>query len=662
MVNLTIDGQEVSVSEGTTVLRAAQAAGITIPTLCDHKHLSPFGGCRMCLVEVEGSRTLQPSCTLPAGNKMVVLTNTPRVREAHTFVLTLLFSERNHFCMYCPVSGGDCELQNAAYGEGMTHWPLEPNWQPYAVDASNPNFVLDNNRCILCRRCIRACGELVGNFTLGVEERGASTLVIADLGIPLGESTCINCGTCVQVCPTGAIIDRASAYMGREKDMTHVLSTCPTCSIGCGIDMVVRDNHLLRVDGVWNAAISEGLLCEQGRFEPLKETRERITTPLVRKDGTLKAATWDEALGAVTERLKPLSGTNGKGAGGIEPIAAMASTRLTAEALHDFEQLFGHKLHAGIVTSTETGTRPAGMAATSPQGSLDALKTSDCVVVVGADLTNQQQVAGFFIKRRLGSDSGGMKLVVIDSGENRLAALAHYALKPIKDGDFELVMGLMAAVVKTRLAKGPAPHSDLSRYTAEATFEHTGVTPETLATVAQDIAGAQRPVFVYGSSIAGGETGRMAKALIDLAALTGAQTPPIGALGQANSLAASRYTLDKPFTLQDQQVVFLALGDEKITPALLQKLDSRAELKIRPFLVVQASYVSPVTAMADVVLPVEMWVEQEGHFVNLEGRLLDVRRGLTPPAEVWSNTKALESIAARLGTPLDKEWQEELAL
>jgi len=185
MVNLKIDGQEVAVPDGTTVLRAAQSLGVDIPTLCDHKELTPYGGCRMCLVEVEGARTLQPSCTLPASNNMVVLTNTPKVREARKFVLTLMFSERNHFCMYCPVSGGDCELQNSAYDEGMTHWPLQPNWQPFAMDASHDDFVLDNNRCILCRRCIRACGELVGNFTLGVEERGASTLVIADLGTPL---------------------------------------------------------------------------------------------------------------------------------------------------------------------------------------------------------------------------------------------------------------------------------------------------------------------------------------------------------------------------------------------------------------------------------------------------------------------------------------------
>ncbi|MCL5996596.1 MAG: molybdopterin-dependent oxidoreductase [Chloroflexi bacterium] len=651
MVNLKIDGIDVTVPEGTTVLRAAEAAGATIPTLCDHKHLTPYGGCRLCLVEVEGARTLQPSCTLPASNGMVVLTNTPKVREARKFVLSLIFSERNHFCMYCAVSNGDCELQNSAYGEGMTHWPLQPNWLPFAVDASNPHFVLDNNRCILCRRCIRACGELVGNFTLGVEERGTKTMVVADLGVPLGESTCVSCGTCVQVCPTGAIIDRASAYKGRDKDVQHVKSTCAGCSVGCSIDMVVRDNHLLRIDGDWEAPLNEGLLCEVGRFKSLNDERERIVAPLVRKDGALKAATWDEALDLVAAKLKPLAGQNGKG------IAAMASTRMTAEALYEFDQLFSEKMGAGLVTSTEQGLSANRPTNTAPC-SLDALKAADCVVVVSADLGTQHQVAGFFVKRMLPK---GTKLVVIDnSSDNKLAQATNYALKPLKGSDYELVMGITAAIAKSGKAKGAVPKSGLSRYTPEATRLTTGVTIETLNEVAQIIASAQRPVFVYGNNVSGGETGRMLKALANLATMTGAQTGPIGALGGANSLAAAAYQLDQAFEPQGRQVIYLALGDEKPTPRLAAQLETAPDAKVKPFIAVQASYISPVTAMADVVLPVEMWAEQEGHFLNLEGRLQETKRGVTAPDEVRSSAKVLQALAERIGVELDGNWQKDL--
>jgi formate dehydrogenase major subunit len=142
MISVTIDGTKLQVPQDTTVLQAAEMA-IEIPTLCNHPAVTAYGGCRLCLVEVEGARTLQPSCTLPVSNGMVVRTNTPQVGEARRFILGLLFSERNHFCMYCQTSGGDCELQNAAYQEDMTHWPLQPNWQPYAVDGSHKHLVLE---------------------------------------------------------------------------------------------------------------------------------------------------------------------------------------------------------------------------------------------------------------------------------------------------------------------------------------------------------------------------------------------------------------------------------------------------------------------------------------------------------------------------------------
>ena len=148
----------------------------------------------------------------------------------------------------------------------MTHWPIQPNWQPFEVDASHPYFVMDHNRCILCRRCVRACAELSGNFTLGMEERGAKTMLVADLGIPLGDSSCISCGSCVQICPTGALIDRWSAYLGKDKDTQATQTVCIGCSIGCGIEVLSRNNNLIRVEGNWDAEVNGGVLCEVGRF------------------------------------------------------------------------------------------------------------------------------------------------------------------------------------------------------------------------------------------------------------------------------------------------------------------------------------------------------------------------------------------------------------
>jgi len=656
MVNVTIDGNRLEVPEGTTVLRAAEMAGVSIPTLCDHPDLTPYGGCRLCLVEVEGARTLQPSCTLPVSNGIVVHTDTPRVREARKFILTLLFSERNHFCMYCQMSGDDCELQQAAYGEDMTHWPLQPNWQPYAVDASHEYFVLDHNRCILCRRCVRACSEQVGNFTLGVRERGANSMLVADLDVPLGESSCVACGNCLQVCPTGALIDRWSAYRGRETDVERIKSTCAGCSVGCGVELVVRDNQLLRIDGDRSAPVNEGILCKIGRFLPLDENRERIVTPLVRKNGALKAATWDEALERLTAQLKPLAGKNGEG------VAALASTRLPVEALFLFKQIFADRLGSEMVTSIEEGVTTAVPAAVAQdlgrpfEGCLDVLESADCVVAVGVDLVANHQVAGFFVKRALPM---GTKLVVIDPYDNGMDELAHYALHPQAGTDSDLLLGVMSAIVNFGLAKeDPADLAGLAGHTPEMVSQTTGIAAETIRAVGQLIASSQKTVFIYGKGITRQDSPQALKVLIDLARLVGALDADASAVistkGQANSLAAHLVGLDKTFEVNGHQAVYLALGDDKASGRLMQRLEAA------PFIAVQASYVSPLTAMADVVLPVEMWAEQEGHYLNLEGRLQAVHKGLTPPAEVWSSVNVLQAIAEKMDFTLDTDWKQGL--
>jgi formate dehydrogenase major subunit len=656
MITLTIDGKKVEVPEGTTVLRAAEKAGVHIPTLCDHKHLSPYGGCRLCLVEVEGARTLQPSCTLPAANGMVVYTNTSPVQEARTFVLTLLFSERNHFCMYCPVSGGDCELQNAAYGQDMTEWPLQPNWQPYPVDGSHEFFVLDHNRCILCRRCVRACAELVGNFTLGTQERGASSRIIADLDTPLGESSCVSCGTCLQVCPTGALIDRKSAYQGRLKDVQRVKSTCVGCSVGCGIEMIVRDNRLLRIEGDWDAPVNQGVLCKIGRFEPLTDQGERIITPLVRKNGSLKAATWDEALGLVISRLKSLQGRNSDG------VAALASTRLPAEVLHLFKQLFADRLGSNMVTSIEEGVTTAlpgwlaRKAGKSLEGTLEEVKKADLVVAVGVDLVDNHQVAGFFVKRNL---PFGTKLVVIDPYDNGMHDLADYSLRPKKDSDYDLLVGLMQVIASLGVARGhPAETYDLAKHTPDNVSHTTGTPADTIREVARLIGSAQKPVFIYGKGLTRAGFPTALEAFLDLARMAGALTEErkavIGTKGQANSLAAYLLELDKPFETKGRQAVYLALGDDEAGPRLIERLEGV------PFLVVQASYASAVTEKADVVLPAAIWAEQEGHFVNLEGRLQAAQKGVDAPRDAMASADVFQALAKGLGVKLDENWREAL--
>lgn len=647
MVSLTIDGKPVQVPDGTTVLDAAQAAGVHVPTLCHHPALKPFGGCRLCLVEVEGARALQPSCTLPAFENMVVHTNSEKVKQARKFVLTLIFSDRNHFCPYCQVTGGDCELQNAALEQDMSHWPYQPNWSRLPVDASHPYFVLDQNRCILCHRCVRACGELVGNFTLGIEDRGSDSIVVADTGVPLGESTCVQCGTCVAVCPTGALIERSAAYQGLEKNLEETHSICTGCSVGCGITVYTRDNRLVRIVGDWDAAVNGGVLCKVGRFEPVEEERERITRPMVKRNGHLEPATWDEALTVVAQKVGPLAGQSGSG------VAALASTRLPVEALSTFKQIFADCVQSDMVTSIEEGRPTAAVfdlaeeLGGSFEANLQAVKEADLVMAIGVNLAESHMVAGFLVKRNLPK---GTRLVVVDPGENGLAEFANVNLKPTTGADAALLQGLAAALVKLGLSEGDgfAAQAELTR-AAEA----AGVSEVDLLAAAGMIGLAEKPVFVYGKGITdnGGSPAAL-RQLITLGEQAGAALLSIK--GEANSVAAALYHLDKPFQVNGHQAVFVALGDDYPSQRMIQRLEGA------PFLAVQASYASRLTAMADVVLPVEMWAEQEGHFINLEGRVQKAKPALTAPQGVRSSDQALRDLAHLLGVETSQPWQAAL--
>jgi len=653
MLQLTINGIQIEAPDGTTVLSAAKQAGIEIPSLCAHKELSPFGGCRLCIVEVQGFRVPIAACTLPVSNGMVINTETEALKKSRKFILAMLFSERNHFCPFCQVSGGDCDLQNAAYNEDMTHWPMQPAWNKFPVDSTQPYFVLDNNRCILCRRCVRACGELVGNFTLTIAERGASSLVVADSNVPLGESSCIKCGTCVQVCPTGALIDRTSAYQGHESAMTGIKSVCVGCSVGCSIKLSVHDNRIVRIEGDWDGAVNHGLLCEHGRYDPMNETRCRITSPMLRKEGKLIPVGWDEALGVVADKLKPLAGKQHDG------VAALACTRLPVEALAMFKELFADGFKSGMVTSSEEGMTSAAVSSLAQEngafeGKLDVLRNADLVVCIGANVARNHMVAGFMLKRALPK---GMRLVNIDPETSELDELADICLKPRAGSDLAVIEGLQAIIVKEGLGRTPLSLAEPDKLIAAA-VKTGGIELETLTRTARMLAHAVSPVILFGKGITAQRDAKLVAALLNLAKLTGAvdaeRTGLLSVKGEANSVAAAQFNLDQQFALNGQKAVYALIGDDYISKRLIDRLS-----KV-PYLVVQAAYTSALTEKADVVLPVTIWSEQAGHYVNMDGRLQPAAKAVNAPEGVRENTAVLAEIAMRMNMPIKQDWRSML--
>jgi formate dehydrogenase major subunit len=649
MVQITINGKQIEVPEGTTVLRAAEMAGIYIPRLCDHKELTPYGGCRLCIVEVQGVRVPMASCTLPVNNGMVVNTETEALKKSRKFVLSMLFSERNHFCPFCQVSGGDCELQNAAYHEEMTHWPIQPAWNNFPVDTSHPYFVLDNNRCILCRRCVRACAEMAGNFTLSVAERGAKSMIVADTDVPLGESTCIKCGSCVQICPTGAIIDKTTAYQLHDKDLTEVKSICNGCSVGCSIKIMVRDNRIVRIEGDWDGSVNRGVLCEYGRYRVANETRKRITSPMMKKDGRLEPVSWNEALRAVAAKLQPLISEK-------DGVAAIIATRLSAETLTAFKELFAANQ---VVTTVEEGmptavTMQFAQKQGAFEGKLDMLRTADTVLCIGANVARSHMIAGFLFKRNL---SRGTRVINIDPEENTMDEIASLSIKNKPGSDLALVLGLQAIIMKEGLARRPLNIPGVDAHIEEA-VRVSGVPFEQLTMTARILANSITPVILFGKGITAQRNAILVEELYKLAVLVGAvdneRAGILSIKGEPNSLTAALLGLDQVFELNGQRAMYVALGDDFISKSLVERI-SKA-----PYLVVQASYESKLTEQADVVLPVTIWSEQEGHFINLDGRVQKAEKILAAPEEVRDNLAVLTELATRMNMSLESNWKEAI--
>jgi len=629
MVNITIDGKITEVEKGTTVLDAARQLGIEIPTLCDHPELTPYGGCRMCLVEVEGIKTLQPSCTLPAGNDMVIHTDTQKVHDARKFILSMIFSERNHFCPSCQVTAGDCDLQNSAYAESMTHWPIMPNWQPYPVDASHPFIILEHNRCILCRQCVRACGELVGNFTLAFEERGADSNLIADLGLPLGESSCISCGTCIQVCPTGSLIDRWSAFQGKETELDKTKTICLGCSIGCGIDILTRDNRLVRIEGDWDAEVNGGVICEVGRFLPMVEERERLLTPMIRANGKLKAATWDDAISAAAQKI-----TNSKG-----KLSGVASTRLSMEAIKMFKEICD-AFDAESISTTEEHSAISAVfdlaqsSGTAFESKIDEIKNADCYLMIGEDTTKDHQVISFFAKRQIPI---GAKLIQISENSTGFDHFANESLTIDKNSQSELIEAIRNLVAEKS--------GDIDKIAKSFKLDLSS-----LENVVKILSSAKKFAIIFGSRTNYDNTAAVLESIISLNNQLNGKL--VTTKGNINSVGASAIGINNTKNVVGSELTIIALGDEELSQSFSKKFDKT------PFSIILSSYISPLTADSDIVFPVQNWLEQGGHFINADGHIFEAKAALEAPEAIFSSEESLSKLADALKVKKQKSWRE----
>ena len=329
-----IDGKPLSFENGKTVLQIARENGVYIPTLCYHARTGPASMCRICMVEVEGIRGLQISCSLTPTDGMKIQTASQRVLDARKAVVNLLLANGNHDCLSCVVNG-DCELQDAAYHLGI-ETPAFLVEEYEERDDSAAFIIRDPNKCIQCGRCIVGCNEQVVNEVLDFGYRGSHTKVICDTDLPMGKSSCVQCGECVQLCPVGAFIEKKAVGKARRWETQKVRTTCPYCGVGCQLELHVKGDQIVRVTGVEGAQPNQGHLCVKGRYGyDFIYSKDRLTTPLIREGETFREASWDEALDLVATKFKQIIQESGPDA-----LAGLSSARSINEDSYYMQRLF----------------------------------------------------------------------------------------------------------------------------------------------------------------------------------------------------------------------------------------------------------------------------------------------------------------------------------
>ena len=325
-IKIKVDGRELSCERGKTILEACREAGIFIPSLCYDERLEPYGGCRLCIVEIKGAGKPLSSCTTPAEDGMEITTGSGKLTELRRSMLSLILSNHPNDCMCCE-KAGECSLQELAYLYNVSPGKHEGERWKLPVKDDNPFISFDPNKCILCGRCVGICRNVVMRGAVDMTGRGFNARPDTAFSKPLTPENCSFCGQCISTCPTSALVEKPSMGMGRSVGVKKVKTTCSYCGTGCNFYLNVKGGRVIRVTSDYGAPVNKGNLCVKGRFGyEFIHSPERIRTPLIREGDTFREASWDEALDLVASRFRELKAKYGN-----EAIGALSSSRCTNE-------------------------------------------------------------------------------------------------------------------------------------------------------------------------------------------------------------------------------------------------------------------------------------------------------------------------------------------
>lgn len=453
-VTLEIDGQPVTVPQGTSLMRAAVDAGVQVPKLCATDSLEPFGSCRLCLVEIEGRKGFPASCTTPAESGMKVRTQSPKLQKLRKGVMELYISDHPLDCLTCSANG-NCELQDMAGVTGLRNVRYGfdgANHLKAAKDESNPYFSYDPSKCIVCNRCVRACEETQGTFALTISGRGFDSRVSPGQDQPFMESECVSCGACVEACPTATLQEKSVIELGQPEH--SVITTCAYCGVGCSFKAEMKGTQVVRMVPWKDGKANEGHSCVKGRFAWGYAThQDRITTPMIRAKITdpWREVSWEEAIAHAASEFRRIQAKHGQ-----DSIGGITSSRCTNEETYLVQKLiraaFGNN---NVDTCARVCHSPTGYGLGQTFGTSAGTQTfksvekSDVILVIGANPAAAHPVFASRMKKRIRQ---GARLIVVDPRETEmvrgphLQADFHLALKP---GTNVALISALAHVVVT---------------------------------------------------------------------------------------------------------------------------------------------------------------------------------------------------------------------
>ena len=665
MVNLTIDDKQVTAPKSATIYEAAKMNGIKIPILCHDKKLKPFGACRMCLVEVEQMKGRQiPACTTPATEGMIIRTSTPDIVKARKMVLELLLLNHPLDCPVCDKSG-DCDLQNLTYEYQVNSNRFTDEKFNHEIDYNNPLIERDMNRCVLCGKCARICDEIVSYGALTFIDRGIETKIGCEFDDGLN---CEFCGSCIAVCPVGSLLARPFKHKARFWAMTKHPTVCGYCGTGCNLTLGVKDNKVLTTIYDEDQGFHKGQLCVRGRFGyQFINSTERLTTPLIKKNGRLIEATWDEALELVAARLS-----------GGTAVAALATPRLTNEELTLFKKLlvdnvgtrnFDHAAGYAHVALTEGFARSFG--ATASSASILDIQKSDMLLVIKTDAYETHPVVGFEIN--MGVKNKGIKLTILSDKRGKLSKLPDVTTLVHRPGSEVAILNAIAkTLIDDKLAVATAAaiagyaelEKALTGFTAEAVASQCGLSAADIKKLAADYAAAEKALIIFpvGQGYSG-HTAELATALANLAILTGKYDKEgcgVLCLSEKNN---SQGAIDMGFFAQDGglnglqildacasgtvKTLFIA-GENPLT-SYPNRTKVKAALEAVEFLVVSEMFLTETAAMADVVLPVCSFAEKDGTFTSTDRRVQYFKPAIRKSIQIKSDYEIFSNLVTRLG-------------